>query len=182
MLVRGIGLRDISAVLQISITKVLKVLKSTKYQIKPKQTHYDRLETDEFWTYAGKRRTKCGLFTRITGKAGKYSVCMGEEGSEDGEKTEETAETAWDKYDRVATDDCFVSAFAEDKHDTGKKHTTGIEGNNCRMRGAFRRTCCFSRKLRNHWKAFAMAFFTSTMVSSESHHTLWITSRTVLYR
>jgi IS1 family transposase len=64
-------------------------------------------------------------------------------------------------YDRIATDDwnSFLSAFAEDKHDTGKKHTAGIEGNNCRMRRAFRRTCCFSRKLRNHWKAFAMAFF-----------------------
>ncbi|MDR1315854.1 MAG: IS1 family transposase, partial [Spirochaetales bacterium] len=39
----------------------------------------------------------------------------------------------------------------------------GIEGNNCRMRHrirrAFRRTCCFSRKLFNHWKAFDMAFF-----------------------
>ncbi|MDR0629091.1 MAG: IS1 family transposase, partial [Treponema sp.] len=22
-----------------------------------------------------------------------------------------------------------------------------------------RRTCCFSKKLRNHWKAFNMAFF-----------------------
>jgi IS1 family transposase len=56
-----------------------------------------------------------------------------------------------------------LSAFAEDKHDTGKKHTVGIEGNNCRMRdrirGAFRRTYCFSRKLRNHREAFAMAFF-----------------------
>jgi transposase-like protein len=47
MLVRGIGIRDIGAVLKISITKVLKVLKSTKYQIKPKQSHYDCLETDE---------------------------------------------------------------------------------------------------------------------------------------
>jgi hypothetical protein len=58
MLVRGIGIRDISAVLQISITKVLKVLKSTKYQIKPKQTCCDCLETDEFWTYVGKKKNK----------------------------------------------------------------------------------------------------------------------------
>jgi IS1 family transposase len=52
-------------------------------------------------------------------------------------------------YDRVATDnwDSFVSAFAEDNHDTGKQHTTEIEGNNCRMRRAFRRTCYFSGKL-----------------------------------
>jgi predicted CXXCH cytochrome family protein len=35
MLVRGIGIRDISAVLRISITKVLKVLKSAKYRKRP---------------------------------------------------------------------------------------------------------------------------------------------------
>jgi IS1 family transposase len=68
--------------------------------------------------------------------------------------------------DRIATDDgdSFLSAFAEDNHDTGKKHTIGIEGNNCRIRRAFWRTCCFSGKLRNHWKAFAMTFFTLIMV------------------
>jgi hypothetical protein len=61
MLVRGIGIRDISIVLKISITKVLKVLKSTKYQIKPKKDHYDCLETDEFWTYMGKKKNKVWL-------------------------------------------------------------------------------------------------------------------------
>ncbi|MDR1929181.1 MAG: IS1 family transposase, partial [Treponema sp.] len=57
-------------------------------------------------------------------------------------------------YDRIATDDC---------HDVGKEHTVGIEGNNCRLRHrirrAFRRTCCFSKKPYNHLKAFDMAFF-----------------------
>jgi hypothetical protein len=62
MLVRGMDIRDISTVLKISITKVLKVLKSTVYTIKPKKTHYDCLEIDEFWTYVGKKRTKYGLF------------------------------------------------------------------------------------------------------------------------
>jgi IS1 family transposase len=62
-------------------------------------------------------------------------------------------------YDKVATDDwdSFLSAFRKDKQ------VAGIEGNNCRlrhrMRRAFRRTCCFSRKLSNYWKAFDMAFF-----------------------
>jgi serine kinase of HPr protein (carbohydrate metabolism regulator) len=69
MLVRGIGIRDISVVPQISITKVLKVLKSTKYRIKPKQTRYDRLETDEFWTYVGNKKNNVWPNTRITGKA-----------------------------------------------------------------------------------------------------------------
>jgi hypothetical protein len=60
MFTRGIGIRDIGAVPQISITKVLKVLKSTD-RIKPKQSHYDCLETDEFWTYVGKKKNKVWL-------------------------------------------------------------------------------------------------------------------------
>jgi hypothetical protein len=50
MLVRGIGIRDISTVLRISITKVLKVLTSTVYRIQPRFSHYDCLEVDELWT------------------------------------------------------------------------------------------------------------------------------------
>ena len=48
MLIRRIGIRDISTVLNISITKVLKALKSRKYRIQPKRTHYDCLEIDKF--------------------------------------------------------------------------------------------------------------------------------------
>ena len=51
MLVRGIGIRDIAAVLEISIYRVLKVLESSDYEIKPKREHYDTLEDDGFWTY-----------------------------------------------------------------------------------------------------------------------------------
>ncbi|MDR1301485.1 MAG: hypothetical protein LBK43_03330 [Treponema sp.] len=47
MLVRGMDIRDISSVLSMSITKVLKVLKSTYYKIKPKRSLYDGLEVDE---------------------------------------------------------------------------------------------------------------------------------------
>ena len=46
MFVRGSGVRDISAVLRVSVKKVLKTLKSTKYRIQPRRKHYDRLETD----------------------------------------------------------------------------------------------------------------------------------------
>ncbi|MHA1177054.1 IS1 family transposase, partial [Psychrobacter faecalis] len=45
----------------------------------------------------------------------------------------------------------------------GKFFTVGIEGNNCtirhRVRRAFRRSCNFSKKLENHFKAFDLAFF-----------------------
>ncbi|MEM6299568.1 MAG: IS1 family transposase, partial [Bacteroidota bacterium] len=44
-----------------------------------------------------------------------------------------------------------------------KKFTTGIEGNNCRLRHrvrrAVRKTCCFSKSLVNHKLAFALVFF-----------------------
>jgi hypothetical protein len=50
MLVRGVGIRDIGI-----------ILKSTKYQIRPKQSHYDCLEIDEFWIYRGKKKNKVWL-------------------------------------------------------------------------------------------------------------------------
>ncbi|KAA6340174.1 hypothetical protein EZS27_011944 [termite gut metagenome] len=57
----------------------------------------------------------------------------------------------------------FITAVTEDNHLIGKSHTVGIEGNNCRLRNrirrAFRKTCCFSKKLFNHLKAFRLAFF-----------------------
>jgi len=43
MLFRGIGIRDISVIEQVSIKKMLSVLKI----ITPKQKHYDSLEVDE---------------------------------------------------------------------------------------------------------------------------------------
>ena len=53
MLVHGIGIRDIGAILKISVGKVLKTLCSSRYEIKLRQKHYDTLEADEFWTYEG---------------------------------------------------------------------------------------------------------------------------------
>ena len=49
----------------------------------------------------------------------------------------------------------FKITFKEDKHLIGKTYTVGIEGNSCKLRHrikrAFRRTCCFSKKLSNHF-------------------------------
>jgi IS1 family transposase/transposase-like protein len=166
MLVRGVGIRDIGIILGISITTVLKVLKSTKYKIKPKQTHYDCLEIDEFWTYVGKKKNKVWLiyaYHRETGEI--VAFVWGKRDLKTAQKLRKRIKGLGISYDLVATDDwdSFVSAFGEDNHEVGKEYTVGIEGNNCRLRHrvrrAFRRTCCFSKKLFNHWKAFNMAFF-----------------------
>jgi IS1 family transposase/transposase-like protein len=166
MLVRGIGIRDISAALRISITKVLKVLKSTNYSINPKLSHYDCLEVDEFWTYVGKKKNKVWLIYAYHRKSGEIvAYVWGKRDIKTAQKLRKRLKRLGISYDRIATDnwDSFLSVFREDKHEVGKEYTEGIEGNNCRLRHrirrVFRRTCCFSKKLRNHWKAFDMAFF-----------------------
>ena len=56
----------------------------------------------------------------------------------------------------------FLTAFDFDFKKIGKYYTVDIEGNNNlskhRMRRAFRKTCCFSKKLINHFKAFDLLF------------------------
>jgi transposase-like protein len=58
MLVREVGIRDISAILKTSITKVLKVFTSGIYTVQPKKKCYDCLEIDELWTYVGEKKNK----------------------------------------------------------------------------------------------------------------------------
>ena len=65
MLVRGIGIRDISEIEQVSIKKVLSVLVNSNKIITPKQQHYDCLEVDEFWTYVGNKKNKVWLIMHI---------------------------------------------------------------------------------------------------------------------
>jgi hypothetical protein len=94
------------------------------------------------------------------------SVCLGQTGLKNSPGVEEKkmADSAV-SYASIATDewDSLVSTFKSENHLIGKKHAVGIEGNNCRQRHriqrAFRKTCCFSKKLFNHLKAFNLAFF-----------------------
>jgi len=166
MLVRGVGIRDIAEIEDISIGKVLSVLVKSKKIIEPKQSHYNELEVDEFWTYVGEKDRKVWLiyaYHRTTGEIVAYVW---------GKRNYKTAKRLRSKiaklgvtYNTVYTDDwsSFVKTFKSDNHIIGKKNTVGIEGNNCRLRHrirrAFRKTCCFSKKLLNHLKAFNLAFF-----------------------
>ena len=64
MLVRGIGIRDITLIKGISINKFLSVLVKSTHTITPQQSHYDYLEVDEFRTYVG-NKGKYGWFMLI---------------------------------------------------------------------------------------------------------------------
>ena len=166
MLVRGSGVRDVSAVLRISAKKVLQVLKSTKYRIQPQRRHYGCLETDELWTHVGRKTNKVWLVYAYHRESGEIvAYVWGKRNLKTAEKLRKRLKRLEIGYDRLGVDnwDSFLKAFEEDEKDVGKEHTVGIEGNNCRLRHrlrrVFRKSCCFSKKLFYHWKSFSMAFF-----------------------
>ena len=154
MLVRGIGIRDVSEIENISIKKVLSVLVKSDHQITPGQSHYDSLEVDEFWTYVGKKKNKVWLiyaYHRATGEI--VAFAWGKRNAKTARKLRKKLSSLSVSFDTVYTDDweSFKLAFSADNHVTWKRNTVGIEGNNCRLRHrirrAFRKTCCFSKKL-----------------------------------
>lgn len=166
MLVRNIGIRDIAEIENVSIHTVLLVLTKSNKKIIPKQNYYDVLEVDEFWTYVGNKDTKVWLLYAYHRETGEVVAWVF------GKRNYKTAKALRDKitklgvtFGTIATDnwDSFIKAFKSDNHIVGKKYTVGIEGNNCRLRHrirrAVRKTCCFSKKMFNHIKAFCLAFF-----------------------
>jgi len=162
-LVRGCGIRDVAVILEVSIGKVLKTLVESHYDIKPKQKHYTRLEVDELWTFVGSKANKKWLIYAYDRDSGEIvAYVWGDRSAKTANRLREKIIALGVTYDRIATDDweSFIKAFGADAHDVGKQHTVGIEGNNCRlrhrMRRFFRKSCNFSKKLCNHYKAFKM--------------------------
>jgi IS1 family transposase len=166
MLARGNGIRDIAEIEGISSNKVLSVLVNTNYKVVPKQKHYTALEVDEFWTYVGNKENKVWLLYVYSKDTGEI-ICYvwGGRHLKTARKLKKKLSELGISYDTLYSDNwkSFLIAFAGCNHIIGKEHTVGIEGNNCRLRHrvrrAFRRSCCFSKKLINHLKAFELAFF-----------------------
>ena len=166
LMVRGSGVRDIAEVEHISIGKVLKTLSQSAYQIQPKQIHYESLEIDEFWTFVGNKQNKQWLiyaYHRETGEIVAY--VWGKRDLNTVQRLKNQLNKLGVKYAQIASDhwDSFVTAFKSCKQVIGKFFTVGIEGNNCkirhRIRRGFRKSCNFSKKLENHFKAFNLTFF-----------------------
>ena len=136
---------------------------NSNHILKPKQSHYDSLEVDEFWTYVGNKNTKQWLVYAYHRSSGEIVAFVWDKKTAKMLRNELAALGV--SFDTIFSDswESFRGAFAADNHITGKENTVGIEGNNCRLRHrirrAFRKTCCFSKKLFNHLKAFNLAFF-----------------------
>jgi IS1 family transposase len=105
MLVRGTGTGDISAVLKISITKVLKVLKSDKYKIKPKKTDMTVLKQTSFGRMWGKRRTKYGLIYAYHREGGIVGFVWGTRDLKTAKKLSKEDKRGGARHERIATDD-----------------------------------------------------------------------------
>jgi IS1 family transposase/transposase-like protein len=162
-LVRGCGIRDVAIILLVSIGKVLSVLVNSHYDLKPMKPHYAQLETDELWTFVGSKSHRQWLIYAYERESAEIvAYVWGDRSSKTANRLREKLKDLGVTYDRIATDDwdSFIKAFANDAHVVGKEYTVGIEGNNCRlrhrMRRIFRKTCNFSKKLVNHFKAFEM--------------------------
>ena len=119
-----------------------------------------------FGPYVGEKRNKIRLVYAYHRQTGEIVARVW------GKRNLKTAQALRDKitelgitFGTIYTDDwaSFIKPFKFDNHIIGKANTVGIEGNNCRLRHrirrAFRKTCCFSKKLYNHLKAFELAFF-----------------------
>jgi IS1 family transposase/transposase-like protein len=166
MLVRGVGIRDIAEIEDISTDTVLSVLSKSEHVITPRHSYYASLEVDEFWTYVEKKSNKVWLIYAYDRESGEIvGFVWGKRDLKTAQKLKDRLSDLGVSYGSIATDnwDSFVTVFKEDNHLVGKEYTLGIEGNNCRLRHrirrAFRKTCCFSKKLLNHFKAFNLAFF-----------------------
>ncbi len=166
MLVGGIGIRDISIIENAGIGKVLSVSVNSNKNITPGQSCHDESEVDEFRTYAGKKKNKVWsvyAYHRSTGEI--IAWVRGKRNLTTAKKLRRKIKDLGITFDKIYTDDwiSFIKAFKSDNNIIGKINTAGIEGNNCRLRHrvgrAFRKTCCFSKKLYNHMKAFDLAFF-----------------------
>jgi IS1 family transposase/transposase-like protein len=166
MLVRGLGVRDIAYIEGISPFNVLSVLLESAYKIIPRKNHYDNLEVDEFWSYVGSKKNKLWLIYAYD-RASKeiVSYVWGKRNLKTALKLRQELLDLGITYSSIFSDNwkSFKIVFSGLNHIVGKGNTVGIEGNNCllrhRIRRAFRRTCCFSKKLINHLKAFDLAFY-----------------------
>jgi IS1 family transposase len=133
------------------------------YWIGSKKKHYARLEVDELWTFVKSKASKKWLIYAYDRDVGEIVAHVwGDRSAKTANRLREKLKKPGVTYSRIATDDweSVIKTFSADEHDVGKAHTAGIEGNNCRirhrMRRVFRKSCNFSKKLENHFKAFKM--------------------------
>ncbi len=164
MLLRGSGVRDCAAVMDVSVGCVLRLLlkEGQQLNITPKHRYYHKVQIDEQWSYVHDKGKTVYML---------YAICA---------ETNEILAASWGKRNRRSlkrlidklsvldidfyyTDNwiCFAEVLPPEKHFIGKQYTKKIEGMNTwfrtRLRRLVRRTTCFSKKLTYHWSMMKLA-------------------------
>lgn len=163
MLLRGSGVRDVGTVLGISLGCVLRCLlvAARGLVIRPRRTHYHKVQIDEVYTFVGSKKKKVWLLYAYAQEEDEIlALTLGKRGKK----------TLKDLLKRLGdvrvnfwcTDrwKVFREVLPPDEHLVGKAFTKAIEGvNTClraRCRRLHRRTAGFSKKVRNHWAALRL--------------------------
>ena len=124
MLVRGVGIIDIAEIEKISVKKVLSTLVNSNHTLTPKQSHYDNLEVDEFWTYVDNKKNKVRLIYAYHRKTGEIvAYVWGKRNYNTAKKLRNKLQSVGISYGTIYTDkqNSFISVFQEDNHIIGKK-------------------------------------------------------------
>ena len=166
MLIRGSGIRDISAFLGISIGRVLAFLLSYAHvELKPMYQSYHQVQVDEVYSFVQNKKEKVWMLYAYCAQMNEILVLtMGKW----------STKTVKDLFKRLksirvnfwCTDvwKAFKEVFPPESHLIGKRFSKAIEGVNTSLRNVckrlIRRTTAFSKKLINHWCAvkLVMAF------------------------
>ncbi len=126
----------------------------------------DIAEVDELWTFVGNKKNKQWLIYAYHRESGEIVAYVWDKRDlATVQRLKARLKKLGVQYAGIASDhwDSFITAFQCFKQVIGKFFTVGIEGNNCRIRHrirrGFRRSCNFSKKLENHFKAFDLTFF-----------------------
>ena len=142
MLLRGSGVRDTAAVLGISLNCVLRALVAASKQvsIKPKRSHYHRVQIDELWSYVSRKEKKVWLLYAYCAESGEILAFTL------GKRNTKTLKNLMVKLkglevDFYCTDDweAFSAVLPYDQHLIGKRFTKAIEGVNTWFRTRLRR-------------------------------------------
>ena len=129
------------------------------------------VQRSQFWTSVGEKKNKKWIIYAYSPETKEIVAWQwGKRNRKTARKLREKLKKLGVSFGQICTDnwEVFISVFQKDNHKIGKKYTPDIEGNNTRLRHRIhrvvRKTCCFSKKLENHFKAFEIAFFLTSIL------------------
>ena len=173
MLLRGSGIRDCAAVTGVSKESVLRLIirNALQIELKPKYSHYTKVQIDELWSYVGKKQKKVWMIYAYSAEDGEIL------GFAMGKRNQKTVANLLIKLKALEIDffltdswKAFKAVLPYEKHLIGKQFTKVIEGVNTwfrtRLRRLVRRTVCFSKKLIYHYSIIKTAIYHRNINSS----------------